>query len=266
MMATITSEWRKYTSTKLWWILAIVVFAGGALYAAMYGVMTALPVTLADGDVDAFTTVATISSIYNGGNTLTRILALVLGVMAMGQEYRHRTMGWAYLATPVRIKVVGAKALVVLGFGALYGVLNAIAGIIVAIPLVGYFGGSMMLDEPEVWRAIVMGIVSLALWCLLGMGLGVLIKNMVVAVVLAIAFAYMVEPLVSFIFVFQEWDLLLNLMPSGATSALMGLADNPLMMAPSEPFAWWLAGLVLLAWAAVPTAIGCLATVGKDVD
>ena len=266
MIGAIRSEWRKYSTTKLWWILAIVVFLGGALYAAMYGAMTALPYTLGPDDVDAFTRVETISSVYNGGNTLTRILALVLGIMAMGQEYRHRTISWAYLATPVRAKVVGAKTLVVLGFGALDGVINAVAGIGVAIPLVSVFGGSLMLDDLEVWRAIVMGILSLALWCLMGMGLGVLIKNMVVAVVIAIAFASMVEPIASLLFVFQEWDLLVNLMPSGATSALMGLKDNPLMMAPSDPFAWWLSGLVLLAWAAVPTAIGVLATVRKDVD
>lgn len=266
MIAAVRSEWRKYATTRLWWILGIVVFAGGLLYAAMYGFMSVLMATGGDTGREAFRTPDLIASVYNGGNTLTRILALVLGVMAMGAEYRHRTMGWSYLGTPRRLTVVAAKTVVVLGFGAVYGVINAVAGVIAAIPLVHFYGGSLMLDDPTVWRSIVLGIVSLALWCLLGMGMGVLIRNMVVAVIIAIAFAYMVEPLVSFVFAFQEWDVALNLMPSGATSALMGLKANPLMMAASDPFSWWLATLVLLGWAAIPTAVGVLATVRRDVD
>src|SRR5699024_7659974 len=103
-----------------------------------YGFMSVLMATGGDTEVEAFRTPDLIASVYNGGNTLTRILALVLGVMAMGAEYRHRTMGWSYLGTPRRLTVVAAKTVVVLGFGAVYGVINAVAGVIAAIPLVHF--------------------------------------------------------------------------------------------------------------------------------
>jgi len=266
MIAAIRSEWRKYLTTKLWWILLIVVVCGAALYAGLYGGLTAITVRATDSDADVFTTPATLSAIYNGGNTLTRILALVLGVMAMGAEYRHKTLASTYLATPHRWVVLAAKTIVVALFGALYGIANAVAGIVVALPLVGWFGGGLSLGDGGVWRSLLLGVLSLALWALLGMGVGILIRNMVVALLVAIAFAYMVEPLVSLIFAAKDWSVPLNLMPSGATSALVGLENNPLMMAPSNPFSWWLAGLVLLAWAAIPTVIGIVTTIGRDVE
>ena len=51
-----------------------------------------------------------VRSIYNGGNTLSRILAMVVGIAAMGSEYRHNTLASTYLATPRRFRVLLGKA------------------------------------------------------------------------------------------------------------------------------------------------------------
>lgn len=262
--AALRSEVLKYTTTKVWWILLIVVVLGAALYALIYGVLPALTAGPTPPP-EVYTTPSSVLSIYNGGNTLTRILALVAGVFAMGNEYRHRTMGLAYLATPRRGVVVAAKTATVLLLGVVYGVASAVVGVLVGLPLVGYFGGSLHLDSGEVWRGLLLGVVSIALWTLMGMGLGILIKNMVVAMIIGIAFAYMVEPTASLVLAIQDWWLPLNLMPSGATSVLLGLTGNPLMMGPSKPFPAWGAALVLLGWAAIPGAIGAALTVRKDV-
>ncbi|MFW6597003.1 ABC transporter permease subunit [Propionibacteriaceae bacterium Y2011] len=261
-MRSFTSELLKFTTTKLWWLLLIVVVVAGAIYAVTFGALQGL----ISGDMDAFTTPEAISAVHNGGNTMTRILALVLGVTSMGQEYRHHTITWTYLATPRRWQVLLAKVGATSIMGLLYGVVSAIVGVLVAIPMVMIFGGSMQLDEPLVWQNLALGVLSLMLWTLMGLGVGILIRNQVVAILVAIGFAYILEPLVSFVFAFQQWDVLLNLMPSGATAAMIGLSGNPMMSAAQDPFAWWLASLVLIAWAAVPTAIGMLVTIRRDVS
>ncbi len=266
MIGAVLAEQRKITSTRLWWILLIVVAVFGALYAAMYGAIQALPAWSSEPRQDAFTSTDAVATAYNGGNTLTRILALVIGVMAMGAEYRYKTMSWSYLATPRRLTMIGAKALVVVGIGLVYGVVSALVGTAVGGVLVRVFGGSMMLGSAEVWASLLLGVLSLALWALMGMGIGILIKNMVLAMLVAIGFSYLIEPMLSLLFAFKEWDVPLNLMPSGATSSLIGLQGNALMMAPTDPFPRWLSALVLLAWAAVPTLIGIAITIGKDVE
>lgn len=263
MKGLLISELRKIRTTRLWWIMLLCIFVLGAGYALLPAFISLLSAGDAPKSV-VFSDPGTLISIYNGGNTLSRILALVVGIMSMGGEYRHKTLATTYLATPKRLKVVAAKALALAGYGLGYGLASVVAGILVAIPFVLRYDGSFQLTDGDVLRSIVLGIVSIALWVLIGMGVGILIRNMIVAMLVGVGFAYIVEPTVSFIFLFQGWNVPLNLMPTGATNAMLGVT-SPILAASPDPFAWWLGALILLGWAAVPAAVGVLATVRKDV-
>lgn len=263
MSGLLLSEFRKVGTTKLWWIMAIAVFLGAGVYAGVYGFVTWLEAD-AQG-LDPFTTESDLSSVYNGGNTLARILALVVGVMSMGGEYRHKTLVTTYLATPKRLKVLSAKGIVLIGYGLFYGVVAVLAGFAVAIPFVSVFDGQYFLDSGSMWRSLAMGVLSMAAWTLIGMGIGILVRNMIVAILIGAGFAYIVEPMLSVLFLFQEWEIPLNLMPTGATNAMLGIT-NPGMMASPDPWPWWVGLLILLGWGALPALVGMLVTVRKDVD
>ena len=180
-----------------------------------------------------------VRSVYNGGNPVARVLALVLGIAAMGSEYRHQTLAATYLATPRRTRVLLGKAASLLLFGLLYGVASVLAGVVVAVPFILVNDGSFFFDRADTWRSLVLGVGSLALWTMLGMGIGILIKNMLVAMLVGISFAYLVEPILSLVFFLRDWDLALNLMPTGATNAMLGIT-SPVLFASDDPFAWWL--------------------------
>lgn len=263
MRALLRAEWLKVATTRLWWVMGVVVLGCALLYSGVYGGLGWLMADAAGRP--PFSTVSDLSTVYNGGNTISRILALVVGVLSMGGEYRHRTLSLTYLAEPRRVRVLLAKAVVSLAPGLLYGLLNALAGVVVAVVLVTWFDGGLMLGEPATWRALGLGVLSIALWGLLGMGIGVLIRSTLGAVLVAVGFAYLLEPLLSFVFLFQDWTLALNLMPSGATNALLGIVDNPALMASPDPFPWWGGLLVLLGWAVLPAAAGIALTVRRDV-
>ncbi len=96
------------------------------------------------------------------------------------------------------------------------------------------------------------------------MGIGILIKNMLVAMLVGISFAYLIEPVLSVIFFLNEWDVPLNLMPSGATNAMLGVT-SPVLFAGPNPFVWWQGALVLAAWCLAPAVIGVASTVRKDI-
>ena len=183
----------------------------------------------------------------------------------MGSEYRHRTLAATYLATPRRARVLLGKAGSLLLFGLLYGLASVLAGLVVAVPFILFNSGSFFLDQPETWRSLVLGVLSLALWTMIGMGIGILIKNMLVAMLVGISFAYLVEPILSLIFFFREWEVPLNLMPSGATNAMLGVT-SPVLFAGNDPFAWWQGALVLAGWCLLPAVIGVLSTVRRDVS
>jgi ABC-2 type transport system permease protein len=264
MSGVLRSEMRKISTTRLWWIMLLCVFLLGGAYALVPAFSANLAQSTVGDPTPAFEAPGTLRSIYNGGNTLARILALVIGILAMGGEYRYKTMATTYLATPKRMRVIVAKAASLIGFGVLYGLASVLAGILVAIPFVVIKSGSLFLGRADTWRSLILGVASIALWTLIGMGLGILIRNMVLAMLVGIGFAYVVEPSLAALFFFKEWDLGLNLMPTGATNAMLGVT-NPFLFAARDPFTWWQGMLVLAAWCLLPAVAGVLFTVRRDV-
>ena len=264
MSGILRAEIRKITTTRLWWIVLICVFVLGGGYAALPATVAVLEAG-ATGSSAPFNDPGIVRSIYNGGNTLSRILVMVVGIAAMGSEYRHQTLAATYLATPRRTRVLLGKAVTLLLFGLMYGLASVVAGVAVSVPFILANDGSFFLDQAETWRSLVLGVCSLALWTMIGMGIGILIKNMLVAMLVGISFAYLVEPILSLIFFFREWDVPLNLMPSGATNAMLGVT-SPVLFAGDNPFAWWQGALVLAGWCLLPAVIGVLSTVHRDVS
>ena len=262
MIAAFRAEIRKILTTRLWWVTLICVFVLAGGYAA-------LPATIGELDTgagsSAFQDPGTLRSIYNGGNPLSRTLALVVGVMALAGEFRHRTISITYLSTPRRNRVLGAKAAALFVFGLLYGAASVLAGMLVAVPYVLSNNGSFFLDRTDTWRSIALGVVSIALWTMIGMGLGTLIRNLVVAMLVGIGFTFLVEPLISYVFFRRGWDAALNLLPSGATNAMLDVT-SPVLFASTRPLAWWGAAVVLATWCVLPAVLGAVGTVRRDVS
>jgi ABC-2 type transport system permease protein len=149
-------------------------------------------------------------------------------------------------------------------FGLIYGSTRVAAGMLVAIPFVLANSGSFLLDQPATWRSIILGVCSIALWTMIGMGLGILIKNMLIAVVVGVILGFLVEPIVSVVFFLKRWDQLLNVMPSGATNAMLEIT-SPVLLAAQHPTPGWLAGMIHAAWCLMPALAGLLSVVRRDV-
>jgi ABC-2 type transport system permease protein len=257
LSGTLRAELRKITTTRLWWMMLVCVLVLSAGYAV--GVAVLQPNTGAPFDDPGI-----VRSIYNAGNPAARVLAVVLGIATMGLEYRHQTLAATYLATPRRNRVLRGKMLSLLLFGLLYGAASVLAGVLAAVPFVLNGNGSFFFDRGDTWRSLVLGVVSMALWTMIGMGIGILVKNLLVAMLVGISFAYLVEPILSMVCYLRDWDTALNLLPTGATNAMLGIT-SPILFASDNPIAWWQGALVLAAWCLLPAAIGMLSTVRRDV-
>ncbi len=263
MSGALRAELRRISTTKLWWITLICIFVLSAGYAALPA-SVALLQSRAGLASSPFADPGIIRSVYNGGNVLSRILAMVVGIVAIGSEYRYGTVASSYLATPRRVRMFLGKAGALLIFGVIYGITSVAAGIAVAVPFVSASNGSLLLDQPEIWRSIILGVCSIALWTMIGMGIGILIKSMSVALVVGVLLGFLVEPIISVVFFLNRWDQLLNLMPSGATNAMLEIT-SPVLFAAPHPTPWWLAGMILATWCLLPAIAGMLSAVRRDV-
>lgn len=269
MMRALKAELLKLLTTKLWWIMAI----GIVLIMAVFTGGMALIFHLAEPGGHAFEDRAVLDVLQTIGHSTARILALVVGVMVIGGEYRHKTLATTYLAVPNRYVVMAAKIIVVLLLGFFYGLIGTIAAVMTVSVFSVINDVDPQLFTGDTWQLVALSALTMALWTLMGMAFGILIRNMIAAVIVAIAFAYMVEPMVTFAMMFLSqaypdnglWSIIQNLMPSGASMVVIGV-DNPLGGAPMDPFPWVGGLLVMIGWTVVPTLLGALFTVRRDVD
>ncbi len=123
----------------------------------------------------------------------TGLFIMLLGVIGMAGEWRHRTITGTILAAPDRLRLMGAK---MLAYAAAGVVLSLI--VTVTIMLVGTIilssrgfdtaGLSDLLDV--LWRNLLVA----ALVGALGVGIGGLVRNQVVAIIGVLIVGFVVEP------------------------------------------------------------------------
>lgn len=275
MGGALKSEWLKLATTKVLWIMLILavllMLAGSVLFGLLFQFLGGE--VMPDGGANQLFSDPSIPGVlWTGGHSMARIPALIVGVMALGNEYRHKTLPDTYLGTPKRFQVVGAKAIIIFLAGVAMGLLGSIFAYVSSVPFLLMNDAPLLLDQWETWRTLLFSSLMMGLWALMGMGFGVLIRNMIAAVVVGVGFAYIIEPFATAIFlaltqVYPDstiWSVLQNLMPSAATLVGIGV-ENPLLGSPMDPFPMVGAFAVMLGWCVVPAAIGSLVTVRRDV-
>jgi ABC-2 type transport system permease protein len=259
------SEVTKITSTRLWWILAIImaayiaVCAGGA--AALFGAL---------GDSASGPTIPgemLVPLVYSFGPSLGYVFAVLLGALATTGEFRHQTLTPTFLATPRRGRVLVAKLIALIGAGALYGVIAMIAAVGAGAGLLLAFGIDPQLGDPDTWALIGRSILAMALWSAIGVGLGVLVPSQVAAIVIVLAFTQFVEPILRLASSVADWTAQIGqFLPGAASDALVGASFFTLAGGGGgASLEWWQGGLVLLAIAVVVSILGWLTTWRRDV-
>ena len=272
----IGAEFAKIGTTRMWWILAAVMFGYIALLA---GGLSALFAGIESGAIspDAAGTgsqgLAGFGSlpplIYSFASSVGYVFPVLLGALASTGEFRYQTLTPTFLANPRRAQVLGAKTITLFVVGAVFGVIALLASVGVGALVITAFDVDPLLAEPATWALIGRTVLAMAVWSAIGVGLGVLVPNQVASIVIVLAFTQFVEPLLRFASLFTEVTQGIgNYLPGAASDALVGASFFTLAAPGGSQAAmleWWQGGLVLLAYAVAATAIGYFASWRRDV-
>jgi ABC-2 type transport system permease protein len=121
------------------------------------------------------------------------LLMLIVGILISAGEYRHGTAADTFLTTPRRHRVVSAKLTVGALVGVSVGVITSIACVAAAALLYNIKGAEFPFDDAEVWLTLAGTLVYTTLFAVLGVALGTLVRNQVLAVAGALAWIGVVE-------------------------------------------------------------------------
>jgi ABC-2 type transport system permease protein len=260
----VRAEVTKITSTRIWWILAIIMVAYVALVAGGGGALVSSLATEAPlGDVSVP------RLIYSFASSIGYVFPVLFGALAVTAEFRHKTLTPAFLVTPRRATVLWAKLTVLTVTGAVFGVLALIGAVGPGALALSFGDTGTGLDQSETWIMFARIVLAMALWAAIGAGLGVLVRSQVAAIVIVLAFTQFVEPILRFATAFADWTGAIGrFLPGAASDALVGTSFFTLSqgMTGTDPLPWWGGGLVLLGIAAIATAIGYLTSWRRDVD
>jgi hypothetical protein len=261
----VKSEWRKVTTTKMAWILALVALVFAAINTVTLtlvssGVIPGTPQTqtanlLMEPDY-------IITLLAQAGSAAT--FALILGIIGMTSEYRHMTVTSSFLSTPRRGRVLAVKM-------ALYGVLGAAIAVLAMVTVVVVLIVTLTILGEEhapitasmIGTVFVGALVGLTLYAVLGVSLGALIRSQVAAIIIALIWVMLVEAILGLLLPsVGKW------LPGGALNAAMDVSlrsDASGGFAQADRLPSWGGALMLLAYAVVFAVIASRTTLRRDI-
>ena len=185
--------------------------------------------------------------------TSAMLFSAVIGLLAVTIEFRYGTIHPTLLFEPRRRVAIGAKLAASAVAGVVLGAVGAATAFGAGLAVLSERGVALALDTGQV--ALIVGgtIAGSALWAMLGVGIGALIRNQVGALVALIAWSSIVEA-VLFAFVPSVGRYL----PGEASNALAGATTEHLLSAGAG-------AVVLVAWAVALAVAGIARTERTDI-
>lgn len=254
MIGLMKSEWAKLTSTKTTLILLLSSVGLTVMYVATYALLAGFD----NGNgstLPPLTEEMSVRMVYSSLGS-AYVIVLVFGILIFTMEHRHRTLTSTFLATPHRWQVIAAKFVI----GAVWGVIFAVINLAASLPVAQWLVNSRPhyeIPTQDIIDVSVGVVVAFALYAILGVAIGALVRNQIAAIVGALVWVMLIEAI--FIAVLPsvgKW------MPAGAASGMLQARalDGASYLEPVQ------GGLLLLAYAVVLAAVAAATTNKSDVS
>jgi hypothetical protein len=246
---------RKLFSTKLWlWLLLGACVLSGGSTALLIGFADQAAASPQSGippvESDAFTQLA----LAGGANAV--IFLLILGIIGMTQEYRHRTATPTFLVTPRRGQVILSKLLTYLGISLLFAVVVNAVVIAVALPWLSAKGASVSVSGENV-EVLLGSIGGAALYGMVGVGVGALLRNQVAAVVGSLIYLFVAEPILRSV---PATAPVYKFLPGGALESITATVGT------TDLLERWQGALLLAGYGIVLAIAGWVFAIRRDIS
>ncbi|MDR0848229.1 MAG: ABC transporter permease [Propionibacteriaceae bacterium] len=271
MIAAIRSEYRKFFSTRLWWILMLVMFAyillfSGGVAGIFSWLETSDPETF-QGTAESMRPMA-----YGFAPSLGYVFPAIVGALAWTNEYRHRTIVPTFLGEPRRGVVSIAKAVAGVPMGFVIGLVGTIAAVGGGAVGFAIFGFPTQLGDVETWKNAGLSVLALTIWAILGVGLGMLITSQIGVIITLLVWTQLLEGIVMLVCIaFEATRGVPKYLPGQLGAAIVGGSETAMLdptggLGAGDTLVWWQAALLLAGYGVVFGIVGYFVRIRRDVN
>jgi ABC-2 type transport system permease protein len=190
------------------------------------------------------------------------IVVFVLGVLGVTTEFRYQTITPTVLQTPSRWAIVTAKMITYAIVGAIYALVAIGVELAVAVPWLSSKDLKVDFGNGDVQHAILAVFAVIALFGIVGLGVGALLRNQIVAVVVGIIFMLGIQNVLLAIPVVKKaWPY----MPGGGAQAILYTSGDTSPVSGVQILSTSGGVIVLVLWAFVPAIVGAAFTMNRDI-
>ena len=258
MKRTLKSEFLKLRYQRsTWWLLV-----SSLAFATLQTTSTVVSTANLGGQIGlpGLDTVDGVRNVYANAMS-SYIIALIVGIIISTGEFRHSTAVATYLAQPHRNIVMATKMMVAAVAGIILQLLSAIVSIAAAAALLTRYDAAT-LPTSEFVRITGVALLSGLVMAIMGVAIGQLIRNQIVAITASLFWLLIVEGLIiAFAEQIGKW------LPTGAISGMLSLSvESDVFSFGKDLLSPWPATALLVAYALAFATIAAATTLRRDID
>ncbi|MEV4707347.1 ABC transporter permease [Actinoplanes sp. NPDC049316] len=275
-MNLVRAELLKIRTTSTWWVFGLIALPLWALTLLVNWVSANATLHLdpAEAGLDAdqaeqvrvaAESVNVASNLYTSGQFFGVLVVMLLAAIVVTNEFFHQTATTTFLVTPRREAVIVAKLVAAVVLGLIFWLITTLLNLIIVPFILNALDVGVQLGEPAVWRAVGLNALAYALWAVLGVGAGVLIRSQLGATI-TLSTVYVIGYLgAATIFALLtprigDWFGKLQVLVPPLASQLM-ISGTELPGNPPR----WVGAAVLIGYAAVAGLLGTWLTKKRDI-
>ena len=153
-------------------------------------------------------------------------IASLIGVMSITSEFRHGTIRPTFVFTPRRGRVVSAKVFSSFILGVIFGLITEAVAFAVGLAILAIRGVDVVVPTHELVFVALGSIACAALMAALGVGVGAVARNQVLAVIGVVVWFMVVENVMVGV-----WPQIGKFFPLAAGDAMTGINSDQLLTA-----------------------------------
>jgi hypothetical protein len=208
------------------------------------------------------------ADLMTSGQFFGLLLAMILGILVVTNEFFHQTATTTFLTNPHRTAVITAKAVAALFFGALFWLVATVLDVIATPIFLNSEHLSVSVADWPVLRSVLLNLAAFALWGVLGLGIGTLIRSQIGAVVTGTVLYLIGTAAVALVFQLihsfypHDWIISAEAVAPAIASSIMITPGRAFDHAPPQ----WAGALILVGYALGAGALGSLLIRRRDIS